>query len=112
MPPIAVFAKTRRERTTYAISAAPDVATGQTLSSPAVTLWRREASGWVDRTTEILEAPSVQVSGTDLEFTLRAAASATEQRSGLWQIRLGATRSDGAILTDHADEPIYLTVTD
>ena len=93
------FAKHRNELEVYAFDFTKKLGQGETLSSPQVKVAQRVGQDlWQDRTAEFLSgAPTI--SGTKVQFTLKVAASASEQvASRDYDVYVSANTSGGRIV--------------
>ena len=88
-----VWTKHRLAGDVYSVDFVDELAAGETISAPVVTITRRG----VNRTTEFVGlAP--QVSGTEVRVRLKPAAAATEQQAGVYvALVTAATSADDTV---------------
>jgi hypothetical protein len=103
------FLKHRNEKEVFAFDFAARLAAGETLSAPEVkiTLQSGTPPAYADKSAEFIDgAPTI--SGTKVQFTLKAAAAPAEQTVSVWYVAYGkASTSAGRILVSTTE----LTVT-
>ena len=96
------WTKHRLAGDTYAVDFAPELAVGETISAPALTITRRG----VDRTAEFVAVGGAGVAGTEVRVRLKPAAAATEQEAGVYRVLITAATS----ATDTVTETLTLSV--
>jgi hypothetical protein len=95
-----MFTKHRDAKDTFLFDFTKDLAVGETLSVPAVKVAQRTGQEqWTDRSAEfVLGAPTI-VTNVKVQFTLKAAAAASEQlTTRKYDVYVKADTSQGRIL--------------